>query len=79
MFAVGETLLVPETATVPMLWLILTDVAVGRDQVSVARLARRIVSGEADSVTVGIGGGAGVTVTVALAVTEPVALVAVIV
>jgi hypothetical protein len=75
MFAVGETLLDPEAATAPMFWLILTDAAFVDVQVSVVDWPDWIVSGEADSVTVGIGG--GVTVTVAVAVTEPLLLVAV--
>jgi hypothetical protein len=75
MFAVGETLRLPERGTAPTPWLILTDPAFVDVQVSVVDWPDSIVSGEADSVTVGIGG--AVTVTVAVSVTEPLLLVAV--
>ncbi len=62
----------PDKDTLPMPWLMLADVASVVVQVSVVDWPDSIVSGEADSVTVGSGVGGGVTVTVAVAVTEPV-------
>jgi hypothetical protein len=73
---IGETLLVPEAGTVPIPWLIVTDVALVVDHVSVDEPPAVIEAGDAVSVAVGIG---GVTVTEALAVAVPVALVAVMV
>ena len=74
--AVGLTDLVPDAATVPMLWSIETVVAFVLDQVSVDAAPDVMDVGEALIVTVGSVGGA-LTVTVAVAVTEPAALVAV--
>ena len=73
---VGLTDLVPDAATVPMLWSIETVVAFVLDHVSVDDAPDVIDVGEALIVTVGSGGGA-LTVTVAVAVAEPAALVAV--
>ena len=74
--AAGDTLVVPAGDTVPTPWLIVIDVALVVDHVSVAALPATIETGDATSVAVG---GGGVTVTVVIAVTVPVALVAVIV
>ena len=75
--AVGLTDVVPDAATVPMLWSIETVVAFVLDHVSVDAAPDVIEVGEALIVTVGSGGGGVVTVTVAVAVTEPAAFVAV--
>jgi hypothetical protein len=74
--AAGETLRVPEAATVPMPWLMLTDVALVVDQVRVDAAPEVIDAGDAVSDAVGRGVPA-VTVTVALALAEPALFVAV--
>src|SRR5262245_50561185 len=56
-FAAGETLRVPDAATVPMPWSMLTVVALAVDQVNVDAAPIVIDVGDAESVAVGIGGG----------------------
>ena len=72
---VGETLRVPDPATVPIAWLMVTDVALVVDQERVAAPPTAIEAG--DAVRVAVGHGAAVTVTAAVAVTEPTLLAAV--
>ena len=73
--AVGDTLRVPDAATVPMPWLMVTDVAFDVVHVSVEDWPELIVVGDADSEAVG----SDPTVTVAVAVSLPAEFVAVIV
>ena len=65
----------PDVATVPMPWLMLTDVALVLDHESVDAAPEAIDVG--DAVSVAVGSGVVSSVTVVVAVTEPTALVAV--
>jgi hypothetical protein len=75
--AIGLTDLVPDAATVPLPWLIETDVAFVLDHVKIDAAPGVMEVGDAFIVTVGSVGDGVVTVTVAGSVTEPAALVAV--
>ena len=73
--AVGDTLRLPDAATVPIPWLMVTDVAFAVLHVSVDDCPELMVVGDADSEAVG----SELTVTVAVSVSLPLELVAVIV